>query len=233
MKQTNLIVHGATGRMGREVLALIEADTQLELMAALPGSWPGDCAQAIVIDFSVPEAMPALLEACLKKGIGLVSGTTGLSAEQLSAMREAALTIPILWAPNFSLGVAVLQRALRLCARALPPQWDVHLIDTHHRHKLDAPSGTARLLVEAIAQSRGDEPSARPVEVVSTRVGEVIGDHQVCFAGPSERLEITHRADRRSLFAEGAVHAARWLSNQPAGWYSLDDCIAEQRRIRA
>jgi len=223
--KTNLIVHGATGRMGLELLALIERDQRLELAATLPGQWPDDAGGSVVVDFSLPEALPELLEACSSRRLALVSGTTGISDEQKSTMRQASAQIPVLWAPNFSLGVAVLQRALRLCASALPPQWDVHLVDTHHRHKQDAPSGTARLLAATVDQARAQHTGARPVEVVSTRVGEVVGDHQFCFAGPSERLEIAHRADRRSLFAEGALHAACWLQSQPPGWYSFDDCL--------
>ena len=225
MDITEIIVHGATGRMGREVLALIDADRQFRLCGQLPGQWPTPVAGSVVVDFSLPQAMDGLIGECLARQVPLVSGTTGLAAGQLDQMREAAKQIPVLWAPNFSLGIAVLQRALRLCAAALPADWDVHLIDTHHRHKLDAPSGTARALAQTVDQQRASLAGARPVQVVSSRVGEVIGDHQLCFAGPSERLELTHRADRRSLFAAGALHAARWLQSRPAGWYSLDDCI--------
>ena len=225
MSTINIIVHGASGRMGGEVLALIDANPQLSLLASLPGVWPESAAAAVVVDFSLPQALPALLRSCVSRRLPLVSGTTGLSGEQQRGLREAAEQIPILWAANFSLGVAVLQRALRLCAAALPADWDVHLVDTHHRHKLDAPSGTARSLAATVDQQRAQLPGARPVQVVSSRIGEVIGDHQLCFAGPSERLELVHRADRRSVFAAGALHAARWLHTQPAGWYSLDDCI--------
>lgn len=222
---TNIVVHGASGRMGREVLALIEADPTLTLAGTLPGEWPESAAAAVVVDFSLPAALPGLLQQCLQRRLPLVTGTTGYDEQDFSQLRAAAERIPLLWAANFSLGVAVLQRALRVCAAALPADWDVALVDTHHQHKLDAPSGTARALAATVDEQRSSRSGAKPVQVVSARIGEVIGEHQVCFAGPAERLELTHRADSRSLFAAGALHAARWLQGRAPGWYSLQDAL--------
>jgi 4-hydroxy-tetrahydrodipicolinate reductase len=224
--------------MGRELVALIADDGSLKLAAALvrPGSvclgqpLPGAAlhygsdlsADAdVVIDFSLPPALPALCDALAHRGIPLVSGTTGLDAEAEAALNRLAEQVPVLWAPNFSLGVMVLTRLARDAARWLADH-DVGIIDTHHRAKRDAPSGTALRLGEAIAEVRG-----RPPEYACLRVGGVIGDHVVVLAGPDETLELRHHAQDRRLFARGALTAARWLlrDGRRPGRYRLEDVL--------
>ena len=174
---------------------------------------------AMVVDFSLPAAMDDLLAFCLKNGYPLLSGTTGLTPDQHIRLQETGETIPLLWAPNFSLGVAVLRRLAGEAARLLGSDYSIHLIETHHAAKKDAPSGTALLLVEALHQA-GGEPT-----VQSMRGGTVPGTHELHFLGPGESLEFTHRAEGRTLFARGAVRALGWLSSQPPGRYRMEDTL--------
>ena len=139
-----IVVHGANGRMGQAVCALVDAAPDLRLLPLTRGSWPASIiSPAVVVDFSLPPALPALLQHCRSAGLPLVSGTTGLDPSLEQAMQSLAAEVPVLWAANFSLGVALLRRAAVDLARRLPSDWDCGLLDLHHRHKLDAPSGTA------------------------------------------------------------------------------------------
>lgn len=218
-----VLVHGAGGRMGQELCTLVQAAADLELAIAGRGAWPDVAGPAVVVDFSLPGALPVLIEQCRRRGLPLVSGTTGLDDAALRDLQALAAEVPVLWAANFSLGVALLRRALGELAARLPRDWDCALLDLHHRHKRDAPSGTARVLAQAMDRARPD--GCRPTDVASVRAGEILGEHRIVLAGPSERLELVHHADRRSLFAEGALRAARWLAGQPAGWYDFDAVI--------
>lgn len=218
-----VLVHGAGGRMGQELCALVRAAADLELAIAGREAWPALAGPAVVVDFSLPGAVPALVAQCRRQGLPLVSGTTGLDNEAQQALRGLSVDVPVLWAANFSLGVALLRRTLCELAARLPQDWDCALLDLHHRHKRDAPSGTARMLARAMDRARSD--GCRPTDVASVRAGEILGEHRIVLAGPSERLELVHHADRRSLFAEGALRAARWLAGQPAGWYDFDAVV--------
>jgi 4-hydroxy-tetrahydrodipicolinate reductase len=221
----SIIVHGASGRMGREVSALVHGASDLNLAASLPGAWPeSPSARCVVVDFSLPAALPALVERCRHLRLPLVSGTTGLDEAQRARLRDLADVVPVLWAPNFSLGVALLRRALAELARRLPTNWDAAIVDLHHRHKRDAPSGTARALAQLIDQQRAKGSGA--TDIVSARLGEINGEHRVILAGASERIELFHHADHRRLFAEGALHAARWLVDCTPGWYEFEQTIA-------
>lgn len=233
-----ICIHGASGRMGRELVALIQSDARLQLSAALvrpDSAWCGQpvlgsglCYRsdlsidaAVVIDFSLPPALPDLCDALARRGIPLVSGTTGLDAEAEAALDRLAQQVPVLWAPNFSLGVMVLTRLARDAVRWLA-DYDVGIVDTHHRAKRDAPSGTALRLGEAIAEVCG-----RPPEYACLRVGGVVGDHAVVIAGPDELLELRHHAQDRRLFARGALTAAHWLlrDGRKPGRYRLEDVL--------
>jgi 4-hydroxy-tetrahydrodipicolinate reductase len=173
-----------------------------------------------------------------KAGVRLVSGTTGLGDEHRRALADAARLVAVLWEPNMSLGVHVLGRMVEQAVRALGPAYDVEIVETHHRMKVDAPGGTAMLLAQKAKAARdgathfvyGREgrPGARKasdVGVLAVRGGDVIGDHTVHLMGIGERLELTHRATHRDVFAEGALRAAQWLATKPAGTYSLGDII--------
>ncbi len=233
----SLLIHGANGRMGQALMRLCAAEAGCHVVAAVSRRPP---AQRVVdgvahiaasemnaapdfgvaIDFSLPEAFDALLAMAESRGVPLVSGTTGLDEAQRRRMAEAATRIPVLWASNFSIGVAVLHALVRQAAAALPG-WDCDIIEMHHTRKLDAPSGTA-LTLGAKAAEGGAEP-----RYAAIRAGDIVGEHCVQFAGQGERIELVHRATNRDIFALGALRAARWLASKPAGLYAIADLVAE------
>ena len=170
----------------------------------------------VAIDFSLPEGFDPLLALCRQRGAALVSGTTGLSDAQRQALAEAAADIPVLWAANFSLGVAVLEEVVERAAAALAG-WDCDIVESHHVHKQDAPSGTA-LAIGAAAERGGGMP-----RYASLRAGDIVGEHLVQFTGTGERVELVHRATNRDVFARGALHAAsRLRGRQPGAWRLRD-----------
>lgn len=236
-----IAINGANGRMGRALQDLLRADTRFESVACVTAS--GDWAKArtvdVVIDFSTAAGFDAALAHCVAHRVAFVSGTTGLAQAQCAAMGEAARTIPVLCASNFSLGVAVLTRLVREAAAALP-DWDLEIVEAHHAQKADAPSGTALSLGRAAAAARGQDfakvavlsregqVGARTkgaIGFASIRAGDIVGEHTVLLGGTGERVELSHRATDRSIFARGALHAAAWLAGKPAGTYSLEDVI--------
>ena len=172
----------------------------------------------VLVDFSLPEAFDPVLALCVQRDTALVSGTTGLSEAQLAAMRSAAQKIPLLWASNFSLGVAVLAELVERAASALPG-WDCDIVEAHHTQKKDAPSGTALTLGQA-AESAG-----ATVHYASLRAGDIVGEHLVQFTGLGERIELVHRATNRDIFARGALHVAARLAGKPAGSYRVRDLL--------
>jgi 4-hydroxy-tetrahydrodipicolinate reductase len=191
----------------------------------------------VAIDFSAASAIVPLCRAVKRARVPLVSGTTGLDEAAQAALNDAATVIPVLWAPNMSLGVELLARLARLAVEALGDEYDVEIVETHHRQKTDAPSGTALRLAEAVRQARPDlglkngrDTASGPrkkgeLGVMALRGGDVIGDHTVHLLGPSERIELTHRATERDLFARGALRAARWLAGKKPGRYALGDLL--------
>lgn len=233
---TRILLFGATGRMGQQLLPLIDADARCELVAgissrALPASGllpeqrvsvrdVNDVGEVdVVIDFSRPAGTEAALEFCLRRRCALVSGSTGLDDFHWAAFDSAAQRIPLLWAANFSLGVAVLTELVRRSA-AMLHGWDCDLIETHHARKLDAPSGTALHLGQAIESQRGEGPVMH-----SVRAGDVVGEHVVQFTGAGERLELSHQATDRAVFARGALEAAVRLAGQIPGRYSIGELL--------
>lgn len=227
-----ILIHGATGRMGQALLRLAaEAPDAWQVVAAVTGRVP---AQRVVdgvpyfaaaelsgvpdfdvaIDFSLPEGFDRVLALCVARGRPLVSGTTGLAPAQRDALQSAAAAIPLLWASNFSIGVAVLDELVERAARALPG-WDCDIVEVHHVHKKDAPSGTALTLGESATRG-GAEP-----RYASLRAGDIVGEHLVQFSGQGERLELVHRAGSRDIFARGALLAARRIHGRGAGRHSL------------
>jgi 4-hydroxy-tetrahydrodipicolinate reductase len=192
----------------------------------------------VVIDFSLPDAATATLDAALAAGKPLVSGVTGLDDHIMAAMRHASTVIPVLYDRNMSIGIAVMQKLVQQAAESLGGDFAVSVSETHHRHKIDAPSGTALKLGEALARSRGElfanvyhydpdgskgEPPAGAIVFHATRSGEHPGEHVVTFSSESESVELKHAVTSRQLFARGALRAARWLAGQEPGLYSIAD----------
>jgi 4-hydroxy-tetrahydrodipicolinate reductase len=227
-----LLIHGASGRMGQALLRLAaETPASWQVVAAVTRRPP---AQRVVdgvphfaaselggvpdfdvaIDFSLPEGFDPVLALCAGRGRALVSGTTGLEPAQRQALEAASRQIPLLWASNFSVGVAVLNELVERAALALPG-WDCDIVESHHVHKKDAPSGTALTLGES-AQRGGAQP-----RYASLRAGDIVGEHLVQFAGQGERIELVHRATSRDVFARGALQAASRLAGREAGLYTM------------
>ena len=217
------------GRMGKAIQAAIAESSGFEL-----ANDQGD----VLIDFSAPDALRASLDRAISAGVPLLIGTTGLIDEHEALIAEAAKTIPILRAPNTSLGIALLADLTERAARILEPeQWDIEILEAHHSRKADAPSGTALHLGEAAKRGRGEATEERgrdgtglkrqtgAIGYSAIRGGTVAGDHDVMFLGPEERLILSHRAENRSIFARGALVAAKFLRGKPAGLYSMRDVI--------
>ncbi|HVJ51411.1 MAG TPA: 4-hydroxy-tetrahydrodipicolinate reductase [Aliidongia sp.] len=197
-------------------------------------------ASDVVIDFTIPKVSVAIAELAAQMGKALVIGTTGMDPAQSQAIAAAAERAPILWAPNMSLGVNLLLGLVEQVARTLGPDFDIEILEMHHRRKIDAPSGTALGLGQAAARgravaleaaairSRDGQTGARPAGAIgfaTLRGGDVVGEHTVFFAGQGERLELTHRATDRRLFARGAVKAALWLAGRGPGLYGMKDVL--------
>ena len=195
--------------------------------------------RGVLIDFSGARGFDTALALALARRLAFVSGSTGLAPAQLAALDAAATTIPVLWSANFSLGVALLSRLVRDAARALP-EWDCEIIEAHHSRKLDAPSGTALALGRAAAAARGQDfdtvaalaragehaaRSAGQIGFAAVRAGDIVGEHTVLLATAGERIELTHRATDRAIFARGAVAAVRWLAGRAPGRYTLEDVL--------
>ncbi len=229
-----IAVCGASGRMGQALLRLAAPDARLKVIAVVSGrtavSVAGlpafsvseinnlpDC--DVLIDFSQPEAFDTVIDYCRHRKIPLLSGTTGIIERQRQQMSELALEVPVLWASNFSLGVAVLNDLVQRAAAALK-QWPVHISETHHVHKKDAPSGTALTLGESVRRAEGQNPL-----YTSHREGEVVGDHTVKFSGPGEFIELRHNALDRDIFARGALEAAIRLHGKAPGLYQFNELM--------
>ncbi len=233
-EHTRLLIHGASGRMGQALLRLCGESAGCNVVAAVsrkPSQRVVDGVPQfgaselhgvpefdVAIDFSLPQAFNGILALCVERTLPLVSGTTGLDDAQQEALQSASKTIPVLWASNFSLGVAVLAELVERAAQALPG-WDCDIVEAHHVHKKDAPSGTALSLGEAAGQG-GAEPS-----YASLRAGDIVGEHTVQFTGAGERIELIHRATNRDIFARGALHAASRMAGRAPGRYGLRDLL--------
>jgi 4-hydroxy-tetrahydrodipicolinate reductase len=217
------------GRMGKAIAAAVGEIGGFEL-----DQDHGD----VLVDFSAPGALKSSLHRALTAGIPILIGTTGLDETAEERIAEAAKKIAVLRSPNTSLGVALLAELVERSAKVLGPDWDIEISETHHRMKSDAPSGTALLLGEAAARGRGTKPAAEmgrdgtslkrelgAIGFASLRGGTVAGEHDVLFLGPDERVVLSHRAENRSIFARGALAAARFLVGRPAGLYSMRDVV--------
>lgn len=243
MSQLKILVTGCKGRMGQAVIRAIERHPDCAVGAAID---VGDALEAAlagaetVIDFTTHQFSDELVAACLKHRKALVIGTTGHTAAELGRIREAAKTLPIVLAPNFSVGVNTLFWLTRKAAQILGGEFDLEVMEMHHRMKTDSPSGTARRLVEILCEEtrvsyekdtrhgRVGDVGARTkkeIGVHALRGGDVVGDHTVVFANDGERVELTHKASSRDTFANGAVRAAVWLRGRPPGIYDMQDVL--------
>ena len=252
---------GATGRMGEALRMALSAAPGLALAAAFCGPTirclvkmrrlaPPSGSRLLVpaalvgidvlIDFSIAEATIALLGECTQQRVPMVIGTTGFSDAERQEIRLAALQIAVVLAPNMSVGVNLSLALLALAARTLPSEYDVDIVEMHHRNKIDAPSGTALMMGEVVARARGSNLEAERVAAyqgssgprrrgsigfAALRGGDVVGDHTAVFAGDGERIEITHRSTSRRAYADGALQAARYAIKQPPGLYSMRDVL--------
>jgi 4-hydroxy-tetrahydrodipicolinate reductase len=240
---TSIGIFGSQGRMGQAIAAITpELGAQLAGGADI-GDDPAAVARKadVLVDFSSPAALEAHLAAARAAWTPIVIGTTGLGPVHHQLIDAAAAEIPVLQTGNTSLGIGLLARLVREAALRLDPEWDIEIVEMHHRNKVDAPSGTALMLGEAAARGRGTSLAEAGVParagltgarapgtigMASLRGGSVVGDHSVIFATAGERIELTHRADDRAVFARGAVQAALWLAGQQAGRYTMDQVLA-------
>ncbi|HEY5711771.1 MAG TPA: 4-hydroxy-tetrahydrodipicolinate reductase [Allosphingosinicella sp.] len=248
---TSIGILGVRGRMGQAVAGAIE-EVGFTVAGGVDrdGYFVGDHRDAmalaeacdVLVDFSAPDAIAGHLDAAVAAGTPIVIGTTGITNDHHDAIDEAAESVAVVQAFNMSLGVNLLAALVEQAARRLGPEWDIEIVEMHHRHKLDTPSGTALLLGASANVGRGatrfdeknrydrmqDGPHQREeggIYYASLRGGSVSGDHVVVFASEGERLELGHRAEARSIFAKGAVKAAAWLADKPAGRYTMADVL--------
>jgi 4-hydroxy-tetrahydrodipicolinate reductase len=237
----NLLINGGKGRMGQALLAAAK-EMALPVGAAVDvgddfGAALAKC--SVVVDFSSPAATRAVLEAAVAQKKAVVLGTTGHSGEEKKALLALAGRVPCVWAGNFSVGVNLLFALTRRAASVLGSDYDAEVVEMHHRFKKDAPSGTAARLLEIILEERKldvhalrhgregitGERTKTEVGIHALRGGDVVGDHTVMFAALGERLELTHKASDRGIFARGALRAAEWVVNQKPGVYDMQDVL--------
>ncbi|TVQ50789.1 MAG: 4-hydroxy-tetrahydrodipicolinate reductase [Phycisphaerales bacterium] len=225
-----LVIFGARGRMGQRLIALAQNDARYELTAAIarddviePGLQRAGAID-VIVDFSSDSGTKRAISLATECRAALLVGTTALADETRRALREAASSIPVMEAPNTSLGIAVLNTLLHSAAKILAKNfWALSMIDVHHDQKRDAPSGTARRLVETLNDAGRSDFT--PEDVLCIRAGDVIGEHTVEFFGSGERIQLRHAATDRNVFAHGALHAAHWLQQQSPGRYVIEDAL--------
>ena len=239
-----IAILGAAGRMGHMLCDLVDRSEELELVAKCdvreeyPRTWPAET--EAVIDFTFHEAVPENITKAAEDGVVYILGTTGLTDEEQAVVDAAAKKIPVVQSGNFSLGINLLLGLVRKASEILGVEYDCEVVEMHHRHKKDAPSGTALMLAKAAAAGRGQEldkvsvfgrkgmVGERPegeIAIHALRGGSVVGDHTVMFAGDVERVEITHKAQSREAFAAGALKAAQWAAGRNPGIYTMRDVL--------
>lgn len=264
MSQVKTVIAGVSGRMGRALMEAVEQDPGCLLHGALDRSGHTSIGQdaglfggragvkitdqletalqeaEVLIDFTRPEATLSYLEACRKAKVNLVIGTTGFDANGRAAIEHAAREIGVVLAPNFSVGVNLLMKLAEMAAQVLNEGYDIEIIEAHHRHKIDAPSGTALGIGQAVAGALGrdlnscavygregvtGERKPETIGFATVRGGDIVGDHTLLFAGTGERIELTHKASSRATFAQGALRAAKWLQGRGPGLYDMRDVL--------
>lgn len=220
-----ILLVGAAGRMGRTIIDLAKSDPKIEIAARCDyrdAIEPAMAKSDVTIDFSHADAIDEICRAARDHRQPLVIGTTGHSAVQRQKIESAAKEIPVVFAANFSVGVNVLFALARKAAELFGNEFEIEIVETHHRMKKDAPSGTAKTLAEILRKARN---ANREVPIQSIREGDVVGEHTVIFNGPDERVELTHRAASRQIFAGGALRAARWVVGRSPGLYTMQDVL--------
>jgi 4-hydroxy-tetrahydrodipicolinate reductase len=220
-----VLLVGAAGRMGQTIRDLAQSDSEIEIVAQCDLGDPIEPAMKncdVAIDFSHADAIDEICRAALGNRKAIVVGTTGHSPQQRATIEETARSVPIVFASNFSVGVNVLFWLTRKAAELLGPEFSARIIETHHKMKKDAPSGTAKTLAE-ILKAAQEIQSRIPIE--SIREGDVVGEHTVIFNGSGENLELTHRAASREIFARGALRSAKWIVGKSPGLYSMQDVL--------
>lgn len=261
---TRVAIHGAAGRMGRTLLAACRDHDRIEMAGAIEHAGHPDLGRDIgeltgspvtgitltadpasvdcdvVIDFSQPAATLELIEACAARDRGAVIGTTGFDGAQRAELERYAAMMPVVLAPNMGIGINLLFGLVEAAARSLGEDYDAEVCESHHRYKVDAPSGTALHLGECIASGRGrsldecqvparhgqtGERRRGDIGFAVVRGGDIVGEHSVLFAGDGERVEITHKASSRQVFAAGAIRAAAWIHGRPPGLYDMQDVL--------
>ena len=260
-----VVIAGASGRMGQMLVDAVCADANMTLVGALDhasspalgqdaGAFAGrttgvviqsDLATAlagahVLIDFTRPEGTLAHVQAASAAGVAVVIGTTGFSDEQKAQLQHASATTAMVMAPNMSVGVNVTLKLLEMAAKAMPTGYDIEIIEAHHRHKVDAPSGTALKMGEVVAHALGrdlkdcavygrdgvtGERDPSTIGFATIRGGDIVGDHTVLFAGTGERIEITHKSSSRATYAQGSLRAARFLADKSSGMYDMFDVL--------
>lgn len=236
-------VAGSSGRMGQTLIEAVNAAPDCKLAGTfdIGADLRAGLAKAqVLIDFTRPEGTLAHLAVCRELGVKAVIGTTGFSPEQKATIAEHARHIAIVMAPNMSVGVNVVFKLLDMAARALAEGYDIEIVEAHHRHKVDAPSGTALKMGEVVAAALGrdlkdcavyaregvtGERDASSIGFATVRGGDIVGDHTVMFCGTGERIEITHKSASRATYAQGSLRAARFLAGQPAGLFGMDQVL--------
>jgi 4-hydroxy-tetrahydrodipicolinate reductase len=243
MNPLRLLINGARGRMGQAIIAAAKADPEVTVAAAVDQGDDFSSVLAladVVIDFSHHDVTVDVARACVANKKILVVGTTGHTDEEVAAITEAAKSIPLVFASNYSVGVNTLFWLTRKAAEILGPDFDLEVVEMHHRLKKDSPSGTAKRLAEILAEVRelsyndntlhgrhgiiGPRTSTE-IGMHAIRGGDVVGDHTVIFAAQGERVELTHKASSRDTFARGSVRAAKWVAGKPAGLYDMQDVL--------
>ncbi len=265
MTPVRLAIVGCCGRMGKALVRLAADDPTMQVAAAVTvaddpalGKDAGLVAGLdelgvpiaaycevpcdVAIEFTLPPGCRAWAEWCAENGVALVSGTTGLSDTDMATLHAAAERVPVVWSPNMSIGINLLLRLVADAAERLGQTWDVEICETHHKEKIDAPSGTARALFEAACAARGQDPldvatygrygqcgPRQPGEIGihALRLGTSIGEHEVHFAAAGETLTLRHQAQSRDIFAAGALRAARWIVGRPPAFYHMRDVLAD------
>jgi len=230
-------IAGVCGRMGRRIFELASYDKDFDLTLALEkkgtpmigkdigklkisSTADGMFLIDVLVDFTVPEATDTNLDYVARHKKALVLGTTGLSDVQIKKVEEVSRVVPVVFSPNMSIGVNVLFSMLPELAKKLGPDYNIEIIEAHHKGKKDAPSGTAKKMGQVLADATRKE-----IPTHSVRLGDIVGDHTVIFCGNAERIEIKHQAHSRDLFVVGALRAAKWIFNKPAGLYSMQDVL--------
>jgi len=249
---TQIAVNGADGRMGRTVIetaagrddvtVVVGFDVaDVDEVAGVPVVDASETADAladyepsVVVDFTIPKSTVALAEACADAGVGLVVGTTGFDADQIETLQAASESVPVLKATNFSRGIQALLRTVREAVGALST-YDLELMETHHNDKIDAPSGTAKTILETVQEERDVHPvygreghaprDEDEIAVFARRAGDIRGEHELILAGNDEVVSLSHRAEDRAVFAAGALDAAAWLAGRDPGWYDFGAVI--------